>query len=131
MTTNESADKQELVITDVAEAEVVFRAGRYSLGSWLKGEEAAQRSIDVANRIKNWIAASRNGTAAAELTFLGGEADLVLDNLWAAYADATNSRRPEAASVLESLYDGPVTVMALGRTALLAVPPPETIPRAG
>lgn len=121
MTTRESASNRELVISD-NEVEVAFHAARYGLGSWLKGEEEAQRAIDVANRMKSWLADRRSGAQGAELVFIGAEADLVLGNLWAAHEDSDNARRAEATAVLESLYGDSVTFMAIGRTAV-QVPP--------
>lgn len=131
MTTQESASSLELVITDTGEADVAFRAGRYSLGSWLKGEEAAQRAIDVANRMKNWLADRRSGAGDVELIFVNEEAGLVLENLWAAHEDMRNGRRAEATAVLESIYGDSVTFMAIGRAALRVPPQAESIAQAG
>lgn len=131
MTTQVLASSRELVISDSDEVEVAFRAGRYSLGSWLKGEEDAQRAIDVANRMKNWLADRRSGVQGTELVFVGEEADLVLGNLWAAHEDSRNARRTEATAVLESLYGDSVTFMALGRTAVQVPPQADRAAQAG
>lgn len=130
MTTQVVASSHELVIADTNEVDVAFRAGRYSLGSWLKGEEAAQRAIDVANRMKIWLTERRRGLGSAELIFVDEDADLVLENLWAAHEDTQNNRRGEATAVLEGLYGDSVTFMAIGRAALQIPPQADRAARA-
>lgn len=126
MTLQEVTSGKALVISALPEADAVFRSSRYGSGTWLKDEESSQRFIDVTNRTKKWIEQIRRGEKVPELTFIGKEVDLVLDNLHIAQADTGNKNHMAARAILEELIEQPMGARNLGELVLQrALPAPE------
>lgn len=97
------SQSRHLQLDTPEEAREVFRAnGRYGV-SWYRGVEAAERSIAVANRIKEWLGVCENRGPDTVLAFTGEEVAYIITNLESARDNPADSHRDAARAVLQNM----------------------------